>query len=244
MSESDEETLNKPMGNLALKVSGLKIRGEDSTILDEVNFALKSGTIMAIVGPNGAGKTTLFRALLGLIPYSGTIEWKKGVRMGYVPQELVATDIPITVREFLSLKFKTDFTECLKTVGLEERILELQLGRLSGGELQRVLLAWSIVDRPDILLFDEPTSGVDVGAEEPIYEKIKQLKETTGITVLIITHNHHVVLHYTDQILGLNRKQIFFGNTAEADHDSIMDIMVGTAPGQHWSHERARHTGA
>lgn len=109
--------------------------------------------------------------------------------------------------------------------------------------MQRVLLAWSIVDSPDILLFDEPTSGVDVGAEEPIYEKIKQLKESTGITVLIITHNHHVVLHYTDQILGLNRKQTFFGNTAEAGHDSIMDIMTGISPGEYLSHAGAGHTG-
>lgn len=142
------------MGDTILKVSRLKITGGDSTILDGLNFAIKRGTVMAIVGPNGAGKTTLFRALLGLIPYSETIEWKKGIRMDYVPQGFLMTDIPITVREFISLKFRTDFTESRKTVCLEERILELHLGKLFRGEMHRVLLALSIVDSPDILLID------------------------------------------------------------------------------------------
>ncbi len=236
MNGKGDVTSGQIKGDAILEVSGLKIRAGPSTILEGVDFTLKKGTILAIVGPNGAGKTSLFRAMLGLMPYSGSIRWKGGIKMGYVPQSLIVTDIPVTVREFLGLKFKTDFSECLRIVGLQEKLLDTQLGKLSGGELQRVLLAWSIVDNPDVLLFDEPTSGVDVGAEEPIYERIRQLKHSKGITVLLITHNHHVVLHYSDQILGLNRKQIFFGNTSETDHDSIMDIMTGVSPGQYGKH--------
>ncbi len=214
--------------DIILKVTDLTVKSRDTKILDGINFYVKKGTVIAIVGPNGAGKTTLFRALLRLIPYSGNIRWKEGVKMGYVPQGLLTTDLPVTVREFLNLKCRIEPGSCLKTVGLEEKILGMQLGKLSGGQLQRVLLAWSIIDNPDILLFDEPTSGVDVGAEEPIYEKINQMKKTLGITVLLITHNHHVVMHYTDYILGLNRSQIYFGEASGMEHDKIMDIMSGT----------------
>ena len=222
--------LTKESREPILRVSNLTVKGGNSLILDGLDFEIGKGTILAIVGPNGAGKTTLFRALLDLIPYSGKITWKKGVHMGYVPQGLLATDIPVTVKEFLRLKCDLEPRECLATVGLEENILELQLGKLSGGQLQRVLLAWSIIDNPDVLLFDEPTSGVDVGAEEPIYERITSLKKTLGITVLLITHNHHVVLHYSDKVLGINRKQVFFGDTSSIDHDRIMDIMAGYLP--------------
>lgn len=224
--------INNKIDKNILKVSNLNVRGRDTLILDRINFEVKKGTILAIVGPNGAGKTTLFRALLNLIPYSGSVEWSEGVRMGYVPQGLITTDIPVTVREFLNLKCKVDPTSCLAAVGLEEKILDMQLGKLSGGQLQRVLLAWSIVDNPDILLYDEPTSGVDVGAEEPIYEKIVDMKNNLGITVLLITHNHHVVLHYSDYILSINRKQVYYGETKNIDHDAIMDVMSGYQPGK------------
>lgn len=233
----------EPGENNVLQVHNLSVKGGDIYILDHLNFTVKKGTILAIVGPNGAGKTTLIRALLGLIPYSGDIIWKKGIRMGYVPQGLLATDIPVTVQEFLELKCRIDPTSCLAAVGLERKILGMQLGKLSGGQLQRVLLAWSIVDNPDVLLFDEPTSGVDVGAEEPIYERIVQMKEKMGITVLLITHNHHVVLHYSDYILGLNRKQTFFGDTPSVGHEAIMEIMTGSLPDYSLHHPDNRTAG-
>src|SRR5215831_12696390 len=98
----------------------------------------KRGTSLAIVGPNGGGKTTLFRALLNIIPYTGMIRWNKEVRMGYVPQSLVSTDLPISVEEFLRFKCRTDFETCINSVGLDKAILRQSLGSLSGGELQRV----------------------------------------------------------------------------------------------------------
>ena len=208
-------------------VSELSVRSQNKTILEEVSFNVKKGTSLAIVGPNGGGKSTLFRALLNLIPYSGTIKWKDKIRMGYVPQSLVSTDLPISVEEFLRFKCKTDFDTCIKSVGLEKDILRQTLGSLSGGELQRVLIAWAIVDNPTVLLFDEPTSGVDIGAEEPIYDKVNNLKKEVGITLFLISHNMHVVMHYADYVLALNKRVLFFGDRKSLTHSQLLSIIYG-----------------
>ena len=220
---------NQPQAEASdiLVVSELSVRSQNKTILEEVSFNVKKGTSLAIVGPNGGGKSTLFRALLNLIPYSGTIKWKDKIRMGYVPQSLVSTDLPISVEEFLRFKCKTDFDTCIKSVGLEKDILRQSLGSLSGGELQRVLIAWAIVDNPAVLLFDEPTSGVDIGAEEPIYDKVNNLKKEAGITIFLISHNMHVVMHYADYVLALNKRVLFFGDRKSLTHSQLLSIIYG-----------------
>lgn len=212
-----------------LKVSNLYVQSKGVNILENINFSVEKGNTLAIVGPNGAGKTTLIRAILGLIPYSGTIVWRKGVRIGYVPQSLISADFPISVREFLKFKKVEEIERSLELAGLNSRVLDINLSSLSGGELQRVLLAWAISDFPDVLLFDEPTSFVDIGSEEPIYEKVAHLKEEIGITTLIISHNLHVIAHFTDYILALNRKQLFFGATEGLAHQEIMALMMGSS---------------
>lgn len=210
-----------------LVVSDLGVRLRDKIILEDVSFNVKKGSTLAIVGPNGGGKTTLFKVFLKLVRYTGSVRWSNGVRMGYVPQTLIATDLPISVEEFLKLKTRADFEACLRSVGLGRETLSQRVGSLSGGELQRVLIAWATVDRPNVLLFDEPTSGVDIGAEEPIYKNVNLLKTELGITTLLISHNMHVVMHYSDYVLALNKRVLFFGESKSLTHTKLLSIVYG-----------------
>jgi zinc transport system ATP-binding protein len=208
-----------------LVVSDLGVRSQGKIILEKLSFEVEKGTTLAIIGPNGSGKTTLFRALLNLVPHTGTIRWSGKVNLGYVPQTLVTTDLPISVEEFLGLNCKADFEASVRSVGLDKQILRQGLGTLSGGQLQRILIAWALLGNPSVLLFDEPTSGVDIGAEEPIYQKVNHLKEQLGITILLITHNMHVAEHYSDHLLALNRQPIFFGATKDVSHSKLLSLM-------------------
>jgi zinc transport system ATP-binding protein len=226
-AQTSDSSQSKIEPNDMLVVSGLGVTLQNKTILEDVSFNAKKGISLAIVGPNGGGKSTVFRALLNLVPYTGTIRWNDKVRMGYVPQSLVSTDLPISVEEFLRIKCRTDFETCIKSVGLEKAILRQSLGSLSGGELQRVLIAWAIVDDPTVLLLDEPTSGVDIGAEEPIYDKVNHLKKEAGITILMISHNMHIVMHYADYVLALNKQVLFFGDAKSLTHSQLLSVIYG-----------------
>src|SRR6266705_2455173 len=143
-----------------LRVANLGVQSNHVPILEDVSFHVRRGTTLAIVGPNGAGKTTLFRFLFGL-----------------VPQNFVATDVPVTVRDFLEFKGGSHFEESLAAVGLEAGVLSKRLDVLSGGEMQRVLIAWAVFDRPNVLLFDEPTATVDIGSEDMLYETLNKLEK-------------------------------------------------------------------
>lgn len=201
-----------------LKVSNLTVNLTDRVILENVSFDVQKGEVMAIVGPNGAGKSTLFRALLGLIPYSGTIAWAPHIKIGYVPQKLsLERDMPLTVREFLKLK-SADFKHALEAVGIHEHILDHSLGVISGGELQRVLIAWAMLGNPNVLLFDEPTAGIDLKGEETIYALLKKLHNSHELTVLLISHDMNVVTQYTNNVLCLDTQMVCFGETQATLH--------------------------
>jgi len=212
-----------------LKISNLSVRFPNETLLDNISFELKKGTTLAIVGPNGAGKTTLFRVLLNLVPYSGKIEWSGKVKIGYVPQRLSVSDIPVSVEEFLSFKSTSDMEDCLNLVGLDSNILTKSLGVLSGGQLQRVLIAWALIDKPNVLLFDEPTTGVDLDSEEAIYKMLMDLKQKSEITILLISHDLHIVRDYSENMLALNKCVTFFGESKEIMTPDLQKIVYGEA---------------
>ena len=211
-----------------LEVSNLSVTVANQIILENISFELKKGATLAIVGPNGAGKTMFFRTLLNLVPYTGKIEWINKVKIGYVPQRLSASDIPISVKEFLSLKNPSGIEDSLKLVGLDSRdILNKSLGVLSGGQLQRVLIAWAIKDKPDVLLFDEPTTGVDIDSEEAIYKMLNELKKENEITILLISHDLHIVRDFSQYMLALNKCVTFFGESKSIMEENVQRIIYG-----------------
>jgi zinc transport system ATP-binding protein len=217
-------------GNYILNVSNLTVKISNQEIIDNLNFKIKRGITLAIVGPNGAGKTTLFRALLNLVPYSGKIEWTEKVKIGYVPQILSVRDIPISVKEFLSFKNESvqDIKAVLAAVGLNsEEVVDKSLATLSGGQMRRVLIAWAIVDKPDALLFDEPTSGVDLDSEEAIYGMLRSLTAKNEITLLLISHDLHIVREYSDYALALNKCLVFFGESKEVMNPATQKLIYG-----------------
>jgi zinc transport system ATP-binding protein len=194
---------------------------------------------MAIIGPNGAGKSVLFRSILNLIPYKGTVEWSKDARIGYVPQKLaVDAELPLTVREFLSFKEKSKdkITEVMREVGFlkeanhihnDVRVLKTRMGNLSGGELQRVLIAYALLGKPNVLLFDEPTAGVDVVGEETVYGLINKLKANDDLTIIFISHELEIVNQYADSVLCLNREKVCFGPPKTAIDKETLAKMYG-----------------
>ena len=208
---------------IILSVSNLSVTFQKQAILSNINFAIKKGVTLAIIGPNGAGKSVLLRALLNLVPYSGEIKWGEKVKIGFVPQIVAFRDIPISVNEFLAIKRGAKPPEALRAVGLDEGILKKSLGVLSGGQLRRVLIAWAIKDRPSVLLFDEPTTGVDIDSEEAIYDMLRQLTHLDDITLILISHNRHIVRDYSDFVLAIDGCVQFFGESKEVMNPELAD---------------------
>lgn len=226
-----------------LKVQNLTVKFNNEKVLDDLSFETKKGDVLAIIGPNGSGKTTLFKALLNLIPYEGKIKWGRNLKIGYVPQRMeIETDVPITVFEFLSLRHSENFSitkakEAIRTVLLPEEILNSGLGEISVGQRQRILIAWSLLGKPDVLLFDEPTADIDISGQESIYQLLYNLQEKNNLTILLISHELNVVYKYAEKVLCLNRKKICFGEPDEvlsAEH--LQKLYGGERAFYHHSH--------
>ena len=231
------------MRETILDIQNLTVSFGEDLIISNLDFSVQKGDVVAIVGPNGAGKSVLFRALLKLIPYSGKIKWTKGLKISYAPQKFnVEKDFPITVKEFLHLRSSNsgNIILALESVGLKSKqddnhhithhLLNQRMGWLSGGQLQRVLVAWAILDNPDVLLFDEPTAGIDVGGEETIYNLLKKLNNERAMTILLISHDLHIVYKYANTVLCLNKEKICFGPPSDVlDPQALIKLYGGEA---------------
>jgi zinc transport system ATP-binding protein len=178
-------------------------------VLSDISLSLRPGRILTLLGPNGAGKSTLVRVVLGLVsPTSGSLIREPGLHIGYVPQKLhLDATLPLTVNRFMRLKpgvKKADILPALKRV-YAAHLLDQPMQKLSGGENQRVLLARALLNQPQLLVLDEPTQGVDVNGQLALYDLIEQLRKELGCAVLMVSHDLHLVMAKTDEVLCLNQ---------------------------------------
>ncbi|MDB2407965.1 metal ABC transporter ATP-binding protein [Jannaschia sp.] len=216
-------------------VTGLSVRYGGKTALSGVDLTVAPGEIVTIVGPNGSGKTTLLRAVIGAIaPSAGTVRLKPGLRLGYVPQRLhVDPTLPITVGRFLALPRpapKDAQHAALTQAGVPD-LQDRQMSGLSGGQFQRVLLARALIAKPEILLLDEATQGLDQPGSAAFYQQIETVRAETGCAVLMISHELHVVMAASDRVVCLNGHVCCQGSPAVVASAPEYRALFGTGTG-------------
>lgn len=216
----------------SIEVDHVSLVYDNTTILDDVTFAIQKGEYVALIGPNGAGKTTLLKIILGLLtPTTGKVKilghdissFRKKYLLGYIPQRISSTLLrfPASVEEVvrsgrtarigLFHRFTPKDDEVVSwalEVADVKKYRKRSIGELSGGELQRVFIARALAGQPEILLLDEPTVGVDLATQEKFYDFLKDLNKRLGLTILIVTHEVDVAVHRAQYVLCLNRKLI------------------------------------
>lgn len=238
----------------ALTVSHLTVHfdGAERPALDDVSFTLEPGQIAMVVGPNGSGKTTLLRAILGLLPATGTVHvfgqpLKEALSLiGYVPQHLrFDPTLPLTAREILRMPLQClprkarhaslDWT--IDTFQLAD-FLDQQVGTLSGGQLKRLLLARAMTRHSRLLLLDEPEAGVDAGGTQALYQLLGQLVAERQLTALVVSHELHIVHQVASQVLCLNRRLLGIGpSTQLLTPQAMFDLYGPTAAFFRHDHE-------
>ena len=210
-------------GYCCTKISNISVKRGSKQILKNVNIHIHCGKLTVIIGKNGAGKSTLLKAILGEIPQEGSITFKnknneeKKIKIGYVPQKLDLENSPITVYDmvasfssnkptflFKSKKLYEKIKEHLKDFGADN-LIDRKVNRLSGGELQRVMLGMAMMSKPDLLILDEPISGIDKNGKEQFYKKIYDLKKSNDMAIILVSHDFEYVKKYADDVILLNQ---------------------------------------
>lgn len=224
----------------AIDVHHLTVRYGATTVLDNLTFSVARGEIVAVIGPNGSGKTTLLEAILGLVPYEGVVRVfgqpvRSGLqKIGYVPQRFVFDrTFPLTVGEFLRLSgvkpkhpdWRSAVLAEVNLTGGESR----RVGELSGGELQRLLIASALMTEPELLLLDEPTAGVDITGERGFYQLVSHLNRSHELTIMVISHDLAQVSQQAQKIICLNRELVCFGPPSQAITPAVLERLYGPA---------------
>jgi len=239
-------TYFRDMANV-LEVESLTVRFGASEILKDLHFAVPEGSALAIIGPNGAGKTVLFQALIGAVPYTGTVRWSRGARIGYIPQKLdIHRDLPLSGLDLLRARASVsgppsaEIGRVLDLVQLDPAIVDQPVGTFSGGQFQRLLLAGALVAQPSVLLFDEPTAGIDEPGEGLLYEMIHHLQQEERLTLLLISHELSLVYRYATNVLCLSRTaDPCFGPPREILTPGNLEQVYGMPVKYHAHHEHS-----
>ncbi|MDD1792933.1 zinc ABC transporter ATP-binding protein ZnuC [Enterovibrio makurazakiensis] len=190
-----------------ITLNNVSVIFDGRSVLDRVTFSLHRDKITTLIGPNGAGKSTLVKTVIGLnSPSEGTIVRQGNITIGYVPQKLQLNEsLPLRVDRFLKLSPKataSSIQDALSLVGAT-KLLHANMHTLSGGEMQRILLASAVLKKPDLLVLDEPVQGVDVAGQLELYSLIAKLKETLRCGILMVSHDLHLVMAKTDEVICL-----------------------------------------
>jgi zinc transport system ATP-binding protein len=241
-----------PAGKPLIEVSQISHQFGQNRVLDHVSLVIHPKEIVTLIGPNGAGKSTLLKILLGLLkPTSGKVVRKTGLNIGFMPQKIhIDPTLPLTVERFLTLGIpKTrrknhvhnTAQSTLKnpadnhTTTVAQVIDELNIGhllnqpiqRVSGGEMQRILLARALVREPDLLVLDEPVQGVDIQGQTELYQYINQIRHQRGVGILMVSHDLHIVMKNTDQVLCLNQHICCSGHPQDVSQSSEFKALFG-----------------
>ncbi len=219
------------MSDSLIRLHDVTVQFAGQAVLEGVNLDLQAGEIVTLIGPNGAGKTTLVRVVLGLLrPSQGSVWRQSRLRIGYMPQKLsVEATLPLSVLRFLRLVAgvgRAGAEAGLAEVGAGQ-VLNSPLQAISGGELQRVLLARALLRKPQLLVLDEPVQGVDVAGQAELYRLIGRLRERYGCGVLMVSHDLHLVMSATDQVICLNRHICCSGHPEQVGADPAFHALFG-----------------
>ena len=190
-----------------IKANHVSVIRQGKPVLNHINLAIDEGSFTTIIGPNGAGKSMLLKCLMGFYPPDrGTVVRKKALRTGYVPQRLYANQtMPISAQRFLTLRKKTDhrtLQKIVEEIGIQH-MMQQPLAMLSGGELQSVLLARSLLNNPELLILDEPAQNLDIGGQLSFYNLIERIYQERGLSVLMVSHDLHMVMASSRQVICL-----------------------------------------
>ena len=221
------------MSKQLLNLTTVSKRFAQRLVLDNISMSITQGEITTVIGPNGAGKSTLLKIILGLIaPDRGTIERSSELRIGYMPQKLyVDPTLPLTTQRFLRLA-DTAPSACDKALELTgiTHLKHNAFQNLSGGEIQRVLLARAIVRRPNLLVLDEPVQGVDINGQNELYRIITNLTKTLNSAVVLVSHDLHLVMSDSDHVICLNHHICCQGKPEKVTRDpAYIDIFGNTS---------------
>ncbi|EIJ70131.1 MULTISPECIES: zinc ABC transporter ATP-binding protein ZnuC [Pasteurellaceae] len=199
--------------------------------LKNINLTIYPNTVVTIVGPNGGGKSTLLKVLLKLqAPSEGTVTYSANLRIGYVPQKIhLDPSFPITVEKFLGLKKgirHQDIQEALQLLSIKH-LIHNSMQKLSGGEMQRVLLARAILNKPNLLVLDEPTQGVDLTGQAELYQLIHETREKLNCAILMVSHDLHIVMADTNEVVCINQHICCAGTPEMVSNDPTFIYLFG-----------------